>query len=201
MDNDRGSLNSKIWLIGDSAPKNWKSDLKYPFDERHPIIHNIWTPILYTIQKNYYLKHNRMISDEFYIVNAVEDASDKPKSSSKDWNSTIILHRMEVLKQKIDKYNPQIIITFGAFSYEFLRRTMKDFSIYPYNHWGAINLGNEFRNNIENSIIIPLLHRSVAGGYFLNSHNYFTGKQNSNYFEYVSELLLARIEKMIVKEI
>ncbi|KAA6323218.1 hypothetical protein EZS27_027322 [termite gut metagenome] len=84
MNKSKGNPNTKIWLIGDSAPEKWEKDLTHPFDERHPVIHNIWTPIIYKIQKLIYDEKSILISDDFFIRNAVEKACTKPKNNIKE---------------------------------------------------------------------------------------------------------------------
>lgn len=69
-----------------------------------------------------------------------------------------------------------------------------------FQYWNIHKLGDEFRNsinsfNVDNINLIPLLHRIVAGGKFLQSHEYFCKYKGANYFDYVGK----EIAKVIIK--
>lgn len=66
--------------------------------------------------------------------------------------------------------------------------------------WGARALGGEFIARIQafrpdRVNILPLLHRSVSGGKFLQSHSYFCNDPDGNHFDFIgvriATLLLA----------
>jgi hypothetical protein len=208
----QGIETSPIWLIGDSDPKNWgPPKLEFVFDDRHPTIHNIWTSIIYKIQKKVYKQKSKMIDDgKFYIRNAIGNADMRPKPDDCFWNNSTIgvtksnylTSQMNDVKYLINKYEPKMIITFGAFAFEFIRRC-NGLTNYPFRKWRAKELKNEFINSINNKeIIIPLLHRSISMGFFLSSHKQFShdsieANPNGNYFEYVSEKLYKRIIEIL----
>ena len=198
MDEFYGKMTAPIWLIGDSAPKR-DFLVRWPLDRRHPAVHNIWTPILYGIQKNIYTAASKIITNEddvFFIKNAALTAPDRPKSNIKSWeNNTAIMNRLESTKKDIAKHSPKMVITFGAFAYEFMRRCYIDKNEWhKATHWGAATMGAEFRKSIhENGIIIPLLHVSISQGKWRQSHDQYTGIEGGNYFEYVAEHLYKRI--------
>ena len=59
-------------------------------------------------------------------------------------------------------------------------------------YWDTYHLGDEFRTrinsfNIDNTNLFPLLHRSIAGGKFLQSHDYFCRSDGANYFDYIGK--------------
>jgi len=199
MDREIGDKNFGIWLLGDSEPVKWKDKLNFPLDDRHPIIHNIWTSILDKIQDQLF-KYNRsrMDTHRLFIRNAVDDPNLKPNPNVKDWNEiTGLIENINEYKKLIYQYRPKLILSFGAFSYEFGRRCLHEDPPYEYNHWGAKNLGVEYRNklNIDDNVkLLPLLHRSIAGGKFIESHEYFCASTDSNYFEYVSNALFKEIK-------
>jgi hypothetical protein len=199
VDRYRGNKRSKVWLIGDSAPEQWEDNLLHPFDEKHPIIHNIWTPIIYKIQKKYYLKYRKLLDDNnLFVINAVKKSITKPKGNLINWDGNFELTKSVTrMNEAINEYKPELIITFGAFSYEFMRRSLNIEPKFRYNHWGAKELGTEFLNQIKCNKIIPLLHRSIAGGHFIKSHQYFTNSTKENYFEFVAERLFERIGKSL----
>lgn len=192
MKKEIGEIKFPIWLLGDSNPKNWENILKVPFDSRHPIIHNIWTPIIDIIQEQIFIKcKNRINTKSIYIRNAIEDARFKPKSNILNW-SREVTHKVNTLSESIIKYNPIFIFSFGSFSFEFAKRALFENSNKRYIYWGAKNLGAEFRRRINNfdsntTNLIPLLHRSIAGGKFVQSHEYFCDRSGVNYFEIVGK--------------
>ena len=196
----QGIKKSPIWLIGDSDPEKWADKLDDVFDDRHPTFHNIWTPIIYRIQKKLYKEKNKLIKDErFYITNAIFDASKKPKGNARSWDSRTIgpgkskylEERLKEIKTLISNYNPKIVITFGSFAFEFMRRCEGE-KAEAFIHWNTEKLYEQFSDSIENKKrIIPLLHRSISMGHFLSCHEKFS--DNGNYFEYVSKSLYKRM--------
>lgn len=199
MEREFGDKHFGIWLLGDSEPENWKDKLQYPLDDRHPIVHNIWTSILDKIQDKLFRENKcRIDTHKLFIRNAVDNPIYKPKSSTKDWdNIPELIDNINKYKQLIDEYHPKLILSLGAFSYEFGRRCLQENPCFPFNHWGAQNLGVQFReklNTNENVKLLPLLHRSIAGGKFIESHEYFCGSRKSNYFEYVANAIFEIIK-------
>ncbi len=198
MKEDAGERTFPVWLLGDSEPSNWRYVLDGPLDPRHPIRHNIWTSVLDVIQETIYLKTGqRFNSVAVYIRNAVRDVHDKPENNAVEWSVQTNNHvtRFEKL---IRESQPKLILSFGAFAYEFARRANREPDQYFYRHWDTRRLGDEFRRSIDscnvNSVnIVPLLHRSIAGGQFPKSHVLFCGAANKNYFNYVGTELAHRI--------
>jgi hypothetical protein len=127
----QGVETAPIWLIGDSDPEKWRSPcLEFVFDDRHPTIHNIWTPILYKMQKKIYKLKSKIIDDDqFYIRNAIEDASMKPGRNDHNWDAGTVGQvkaeylklQMGAMKNLINQHEPKMVITFGAFAFEFIR--------------------------------------------------------------------------------
>ena len=199
MKSSHGKPVFPIWLIGDSNPKNWEEYLKYPFDPRHPIVHNIWTSVLDVVQRELYKKNGkRLNAEDIYIRNAIKKAASKPKGNEINW-SIEIKAKQASLKGLINKYKPTMILTFGAFAYEFVRRVrdMGPERRYGY-YWTTAKLSAEFGEAINNFDvrdinIFPLLHRSIAGRYLKISHQRFSNDVKGNYFEYVG----VRLAKVI----
>ncbi|MHB9094903.1 MAG: hypothetical protein ACYC21_09530 [Eubacteriales bacterium] len=195
MKREVGDKNYHIWLLGDSEPVNWQQVLETPFDPRHPIRHNIWTSILDVIQDNVFRAiGNRIDTSVLYIRNAVGDPSHKPPGNQTLWDSDILKNELNYYQRQCDDYKPIMILCFGAFSFEFARRTLDEQTPRQYNYWGARHLGEEFVTrtisfDVNKTNIIPLLHRSIAGGKFIQSHEYFCNIKGSNYFEYVGNKL------------
>ncbi|MFZ4402034.1 MAG: hypothetical protein ACOYO1_18540 [Bacteroidales bacterium] len=197
MNREIGNPKFPIWLLGDSEPFKWKDLLEDPFDDRHPIVHNIWTSIIDKIQDRIYRQNNfRINTKDIFIRNAVANSITKPKNNLQIWTNNIDLQiELTDYQKMIELYHPKLIISFGSFAFEFGRRCLKENPEYPFIYWGAKNLGKEFfiRSKGENCpILLPLLHRSIAGGKFLESHKYFcetSDLNDSNYFNYVARLI------------
>jgi hypothetical protein len=189
MDRDIGNIKFPIWIIGDSEPDRWKDVLHEPFDSRHPIRHNIITSVFDAIQDNIFRKTGKRIeTSEIYIRNAVADVSSKPERNQLVWSNKLP-DEINILKNLCNEHSPILILTFGAFAYEFTLRAFGN-EHHKYDFWTTETLGDEFRKNISCSsrngpIIIPLLHRSIAGGHFIKSHENYCRSIGGNYFKYV----------------
>src|SRR5271157_864811 len=190
MEREVGDCNFPLWLIGDSNPARWQSSLKTPLDPRHPIRHNIWTALLDVIQdKVYRASRLRVDTSTIYIRNAVDNPAKKPAPASSQWTKSAD-SEISGLESLIKTHKPIMLFCFGAFAFEFVRRAIGEQERRNYGHWGARRLGDEFRFRIRNfnpnkTNIIPLLHRSISGGKFIESHEYFCGQRGVNYFEVV----------------
>jgi len=87
---------------------------------------------------------------------------------------------------------------FGAFSFEFARRALKQEPKQAFSNWGAKSLGIQFRQRIsefepEKINSLPLLHTSISRGRFIESHNYFSGQKRGNYFEFVGNAIADKL--------
>jgi hypothetical protein len=209
----QGNVKSPIWLIGDSDPKKSAPKLKCVFDPRHPTIHNIWTPILYRLQKQYVKEAKEMFPvDQIYIDNAIHNPYNKPGGNDLSWEESdtydkekadYLKDRMNVLKTMINENSPKMIITFGAFAFEFIRRCEVEEPFHESDYWDTKKLRIQFMEFIDNNnkIIVPLLHRSISMGHFISSHNFFSDeheeiKINGNYFEFVSKQLYPKFKEI-----
>ena len=191
MRRDSGSKQSCIWLIGDSSPLRWRDLLDVPLDPRHPARHNIWTPILEEVQERVYSVGRRRVDTvNTYVRNAVENSEDKPASHAMQWEMKCVEEVTEFTKL-LQTYTPNLVLTFGSFAFEFARRSLNQEPEQHYRYWSTKRLGLEFKQRCEDFIlgeinIIPLLHASIARGKFLESHKYFTGRDDGNYFSEVA---------------
>lgn len=199
MNRESGCKNSPIWLLGDSNPKGWAKDLDVPLDPRHPARHNIWTPILEGIQECVFLSDRlRVDTSRFYTRNAVQNADIRLGSGRVEWTPE--------LNQEISCYSellrinkPRIVFSFGAFAFEFARRSLqKGLQPRGVSHWSVKRLGEEFRVSTDNFDrrdvnIVPLLHAVIARQ-FQRCHEDFTDREHANYFSYtackIAELLV-----------
>ena len=178
-----GNEDAPIWLLGDSNPVTWERYLKAPLESRHPARHNIWSSVLVNIQKYLYTETGRLLDEDmFYVRNAIENSKRKPgavkaKGTKDSWAKLEL--KIRALGKSINKNNPQLIITFGAFSYEFVRRAMGIGKERSHTYWKTDKLGADFDSAIKmpinklknsNTRLVPLLHVSISRGKFLESH-------------------------------
>ena len=200
MDRDIGNKSFPIWLIGDSNPAHWQENLNSPLDPRHPIRHIIWTSVLDEIQDKVFRESRlRINTADIYIRNAIDNPELKPGGTILEWGN-ILEAEILVLKKLLVEYCPIFVFSFGAFSFEFVRRTLDEMPRRNFGYWGAKSLGEEFVKRMsvfspEKINLLPMLHRSIAGGKFIQSHNYFCDQNGANYFEYVGSKIA---EKLLV---
>ena len=189
MQPESGNKSSSIWLIGDSSPSQWERFLDEPLDSRHPARHNIWTPVLEGIQEQVFLGARSRVDDsQLYVRNAVHYPEDRPLRNAMEWVSELSKETDDFGKL-LRRYAPPMVFTFGAFAFEFARRSLArepKKSLY----WTTRRLGEKFRQSVEGFNpgqvnVFPLLHTSISRGHFLTSHEHFTGESNGNYFDFV----------------
>lgn len=198
MIRETGDRNSEIWLLGDSNPKNWQAILETPFDPRHPARHSIWTPVLEAIQDRVFREcRSRVDTSSIYVRNAIEDPANKPSSRNIEWG-TGVEKEVQEFQEIVRKHSPKILLSFGAFSFEFARRALDQEPKRSYGYWGARRLGHEFRQRIRQfdlnaTNLLPLLHVSIARGRFIQSHEYFCDQKGANYFEFVGNHIAQRL--------
>ena len=200
MDREIGNKSFPIWLLGDSNPPQSQDKLNSPLDARHPIRHNIWTSVLDVIQDRVYRERRlRVSTNDIYIRNAVDDPDFRPDKKILAWSENV---NSEIAKfaQLLNENQPRLILSFGAFAYEFGRRAHCEEPAKIVDYWRTKQLGDEFRRKVDvfnpgEINLFPLLHRSVAGGYYLSSHKAFCPSENANYFEFVGEKIAGLLLK------
>ena len=179
---ESGERTNPIWLL---------------FDPRHPIRHDIWTPILDEVQDKVYRQiHRRVDTSKILIRNAINNSLLVPNTLN--WWADEVVAEIELFREIALEHKPKILISFGAFAYEFVRRVYKTRPKKGPKHWGTSILGDEFRSSIENFDInttnrIPLLRRVIASGNYIEAHNYFCHNQGENYFNYVGIKIAEKI--------
>jgi hypothetical protein len=189
-----GDKDFPIWVLGDSEPPQWRAILSSPLDPRHPIRHNILTSVLDALQDRVYrIDRRRLDASKLFIRNAVTGPGDKPENYEVDWIKPVLLDELRQYRDLISIHRPKLVLSLGAFAFEFGRRSLGEQGV-AFKAWGATTMGVEFRARMgafdpDRTNLAPLLHRSVAGGDFYNSHNYFTGTNGNNYFEETGEQL------------
>lgn len=160
------------------------------------------------MQETLYMQDGRRFAtDKLYIINAVKYPDDKSKAMDVNWPDGL-QKKTYSLRDRLLNFKPKVIITFGAFAFEFVRRACGNELPVPFGKWSTKRLGEEFKKRIalyNPSVIniLPLLHVSISRGRFLESHRYFVGeggKEPANYFEFVgtklASLFLKEAEKL-----
>lgn len=160
--NETGERSFPIWLL---------------LNPKHPgVLHNIWTPILDIIQdKVYRAIETRIDTTNLYIRNAINDCGKVPNTLN--WWANEVNREIELFGENILEYNPKILISFGAFPFEFVRRSFKSKPEKGPKYWSNSNLISEFEQsikdfNLDTTNRIPLL-RQMGTANNLEMNNYF----------------------------
>lgn len=178
--------------------KRESGDRNYPIwllvNPKHPAVrHNIWTPVLAEIQDKIFREiRKRIDTTNIYIRNVVSDGNIVPNTLN--WWGADVAREIELFREIVLEHEPKILISFGAFPFEFLRRVYEIKPEKGPKYWGASYLGDEFGSAIENFDIdktnrIPLLRRVITSGNLIENHNYF----GENYFHYVGMKIAEKI--------
>ncbi|SPF56977.1 conserved hypothetical protein [Candidatus Desulfosporosinus infrequens] len=182
----------------DATIKRETGERAYPIwlvvNPKHPAVrHIIWTPVLAEIQDKVYREtHTRIDTSDLYIRNAVRDSGTVPNTLK--WWGTDVAQEIELFRGIVLEHKPKIIISFGAFPFEFLRRVYEIKPEKGPKFWSTSNLGDEFGKSIENFDInrtnrIPLLRRVISSGKFREDQDLFI----ENYFHYVGAKIAEKI--------
>lgn len=190
-----GDPSYPIWLLGDSNPRNWEDRLETPLDPRHPARHSIWTPIADAIQDEVFrARRRRLNTKDLYIRNAIASVTGKPDGNCSVWADCTQQELLE-LRRLIREHKPFLLLSFGAFAFEFARRALEEVPSRRYDWWGARRLGEEFRRRVSqvsrngSSHLLPLLHASISRGRFIESHDQYCNEQGANYFDCIAAAL------------
>ncbi len=174
---DSGEMTYPIWLLVNP---------KYP-----SAYHDIWRPILEEIQDRVYREmYIRIDTSNIYIRKTVIDSELVPNTLN--WWGKEVAKEINVFREMVHEHKPKILITFGAFPFEFVRRV---FNIKPEKGpkaWSTSILRDEFEKSIENFDInktnrIPLLRRVVS------SDKLMTRAGRETYVNYVGAMIADRI--------
>jgi len=142
-------------------------------------------------------RRGRIETAPIYIRNAIEDSADKPSSLTPAWQNSVERELLE-LQEMLRRYRPRMLLSFGAFAFEFARRALAEEPRRRHGHWGARRLGQQFRQRIarfdlDSINLLPLLHVSIARWKFIQSHDYFCAQRGANYFEFVGKNIARRL--------
>lgn len=197
-----GSPSSRIWLLGDSAPEK-RGNVAHPLDARHPTRHSIWTPVLESIQEVAFAVGRagqplRVRSDAFFAINAVHLPEDRPSAYRLRWDGQA--QELAEFRRLASEHRPALILSFGAFAFEFARRSIESGKPQRIADWTVKLLGTEFskRAGCGMTTLVPLLHATVARGKWHHCHEVFAGAPAgeaapTNYFQFTGTALGQRL--------
>ena len=183
MERESGERAYPIWLL---------------VNPKHPAVrHNIWSPVLNEIQDRVYREiHTRIDTTNIFIRNAVNDCRIVPNTLN--WWGAEVANEIELFRGIVLEHKPKILISFGAFPFEFVRRVYEIKPEKGPKYWGTSNLGDEFGRSIENFDInktnrIPLLRRVITNDNYIEAHNCFGRKDGKNYYYEVATKIAEKI--------
>ncbi|WP_289710876.1 hypothetical protein [Desulfosporosinus nitroreducens] len=183
VERDSGDITYPIWLL---------INPKYP-----SVINDIWRHVLDEMQDKVYREiHSRIDTNNIYIRSVVGDCGIVPNSLN--WWGNEVASEIESLRKIILEYNPKILISFGGFPFEFLRRV---FEIKPQKgpkYWNSSILRGEFDKSIKSfdvnhTNLIPLLRRVVPNEKSIETPVYFNHYDSEQYFQYAGTKISERI--------
>lgn len=167
------------------------------FNPKHPVVsHYIWTPVLTEIQDIVYREmHTRINTTDIYFRNVVEDSTKVPKTVN--WWGPQVGAEIDRFREIVLEHNPKLLISFGAFPFEFMRRV---YDIKPEKgpkSWGNSELGHEFIKSMENFDInntnrIPLLRHMASSGKYKED-------RNQDYYENYIHFVGTKIAEKIIE--
>lgn len=183
IDRDSGDKTYPIWLL---------INPKYP-----AVVSDIWKHVLDAIQDKVYRDmHSRIDTTNIYIRSVVLDCGVVPNTLN--WWGNEVATEIKSFRELVLEHNPKLLISFGAFPFEFVRRV---FEIQPEKgpkYWSASNLRDEFEASLENfdlnqTNMIPLLRRVISGDRLMETQNYFSGNESEQYFRHAGTKIAERI--------
>ena len=197
------------YIAKDKKMRKEVGEKTYPIwllvNPKHSAVHhNIWTPILAEIQDKVYRElHTRIDTTNIYVRNVVSNSGIVPNTLN--WWGTEVSQEIETLKEIVQEYQPKLLISFGAFPFEFVRRVYEIKPEKGPKAWGTSNLGDEFGRAIETFDIgktnrIPLLRRIIDSNKFMEDDNRFRrdGEDDNfedvdNYFRFVGTKIAEKL--------
>jgi len=178
-----GNRTYPIWLL---------INPKYP-----AVRHDIFRPVLDEIQDRVFRQmQTRIDTSNLYVRSAVNDGGIVPNTLN--WWGKKVAEEIEFYREIIHEHKPKMLISFGAFPFEFTRRV---FEVKPEKGpkaWSTSILKDEFEKSIENFDInqtnrIPLLRRVIATDKFVETHNFLSRTDRETYFQHVGAKIAEKI--------
>lgn len=180
---DSGEKTYPIWLLVNP---------KYP-----AVVYSIWSHVLEEIQDKVYREiHTRIDTTNIYIRSAVIDCGIVPNTLN--WWGNEVHSEIKLFKELILEYNPKLLISFGAFTFEFIRRVYEIKPEKGPKYWSGSALEEEFKRSIKQFDVnhtntIPLLRRVLESDKSIDTQDYFTPNDSEKYFHLVGTKIAERI--------
>lgn len=183
MGRDSGEKAYPIWLLVNP---------KYT-----AVRYDIWRPVLDEIQDKVYRElHTRIDTTNIYFRSAVSNSEIVPNTLN--WWGREVAKEIDLFREIVLEHKPKMLISFGAFPFEFVRR---GFEIKPEKGpkaWGTSILRDEFERSMENFDInntnrIPLLRRVVASDNQREDPNFVSRTERETYFHHVGTKIAEKI--------
>jgi len=180
---DSGERTYPIWLLVNP---------KYP-----AVVYGIWRHVLDEIQDKVYREiQTRIDTTNIYIRSAVNDCGIVPNTLN--WWGNEVSSEIKLLKELIIDFNPKMVISFGAFTFEFMRRVYEIKPEKGPKYWSASILKDEFDISIDKfdakqTNMIPLLRRVIESDKLIESEGYFSQSDSEKYFHYVGTKIAEKI--------
>lgn len=180
---DSGEKTYPIWLLVNPKYTSVRND--------------IWRPVLDEIQDKVYRElSTRIDTSKIYIRTAVSDIGIVPNTLN--WWGYEVADEINAFREIVNEYKPRMIISFGAFPFEFVRRVYEIKPEKGPKSWATAILEDEFERAIKEFDInktnrIPLLRRVIETDKFLETKNYFYQTDKEYYFHYVGTKIAEKI--------
>lgn len=188
-----------------SKGENMKTELgerAYPIwlliNPKYPAVrHDIWRPILDEIQDRVYRElQTRIDTSNIYIRSAVSDIEIVPNTLN--WWGKDVAKEIVFYREIVQEHKPKMLISFGAFPFEFARRVLEINPIKGPKAWSSSVLRDEFEKSMENFDInqtnmIPFLRRVIATDKFIETRNFLSRTDRETYFQHVGAKIAEKI--------
>lgn len=180
---DSGKKTYPIWLLVNP---------KYP-----AVRYDIWRPVLDEIQDKVYRElHTRIDTTNIYFRTAVNDSGIVPNTLN--WWGREVAKEIDLFREIALEYKPKMLISFGAFPFEFVRRVYEIKPEKGPKAWGTSILRDEFERSmgnfdINNTNRIPLLRRVVTSDNQRVNLNFASLPEKETYFHHVGTRIAEKI--------
>jgi len=199
---DLTCLTSNDVLSNDDNTRRELGERTYPIwlliNPKYPAVrHDIWRPILDEIQDRVFRElYTRIDTSNIYIRSAVSDGGIVPNTLN--WWGKEVAKEIDFYRGIIQEHKPKMLISFGAFPFEFARRV---FEVKPEKGpkaWSSSILKDEFDNAMENFDIhrtnrIPLLRRVITNNSRVENRSILSKNEREAYFQHVGSKLAEKI--------
>jgi hypothetical protein len=183
MKRELGNRTYPIWLLVNP---------KYP-----AVHHDIWRPVLDEVQDRVFRElQTRIETSNIYIRSAVNEGRIVPNTLN--WWGREVAKEIELYREIVHEHKPKMLISFGAFPFEFARRVYEVKPEKGPKAWSSAILRDEFEKSMENFDInqtnrIPLLRRVIASDNFIETRNFLSRTDRETYFQHVGTKIAEKI--------